>query len=111
MEAHALQELGEYASDGPEVDTCAVEARAIEQLGRPVPARHHEASEKHVAYGKFARQAEVRDLQLAAHVHQQVVRLHVLPQKALAIVIEVAVVVAVAFNITKAAVQYYEATE
>jgi hypothetical protein len=77
----AAQQLGEDASDAPQVDRLAVAAvRIQDQLRRAVPSRHHQL--RHAGLRRRARQPEIGDLEVARRVDQQVARLQVPVQHA-----------------------------
>jgi hypothetical protein len=73
-----VQHLRHDAPDRPHVDRGAVRLGAQQELGSPVPQRHHPVRVRLVRRQEPARQAEVRDLHDAAGaVDQDVLRLEV----------------------------------
>lgn len=75
-ERRPVDELHEDAADGPDVDGGGVVGGVEQQLGRPVPPRHH-VLRHHVALRRRPREAEVADLEVAVGVQQQVAGLQV----------------------------------
>ena len=74
-----VEQLAEYAADGPQVDALVVLARAVEELGRSVPARGHLGRVQAIALVlvEDARESEVADLEVAGGADEQIGRLQV----------------------------------
>ena len=77
--------LGEDAARGPHVDRRRVLGRAHEHVGRAVPERDDLVRERAHRDPKRAREPKVRELQVAALVDQQVLRLQVAVQHAVVV--------------------------
>jgi hypothetical protein len=73
----AVDELGEDAANGPHVHGGRVRALAEQDFGRAVPQRDHLVRVGAHGDHKGARQAKVGELEHAALVHEQVLRLEV----------------------------------
>mmetsp|Transcript_9008 Transcript_9008/g.26205 ORF Transcript_9008/g.26205 Transcript_9008/m.26205 type:complete len:292 (+) Transcript_9008:498-1373(+) len=69
--------LGEDRANGPHVHGRRVGLAAHEDLRRAVPERHHLVRQRPDGRAESAREAEVRELELAVARHEQVLRLQV----------------------------------
>ena len=83
----AADHLVEDAADAPHVDVRRVVGGAEEHVGRPVPQSDHLVRVGLGGYGLGARQPEVGELELAARIDEQVLRLEVAVQYLLGVAV------------------------